>query len=55
MKFIIVEPSPPPLLLVLPLPLLLLLLLLLLLSSGVRVGHGWTPALGAGYKGALAH
>ena len=24
-------------------------------SSGVRVGHGWVTAQGAGYKGVLAH
>ena len=24
-------------------------------SAGVRVGHGWATAQGAGYKGALAH
>ena len=24
-------------------------------SSGVRVGHGWATAQGAGYKGVLVH
>ena len=27
---------------------------LMVLSSGVRVGHGWATAQGAGYKGAPA-